>query len=207
MDIMAVLTLSASLFFILNPFASLPVFLSITKGLDEKAVKSYANKAITVAAILLFVFMFIGPSLMSIFNVTMESFRVAGGVMLMLMAVEIVFGLRLSKVKDEKGAAWVIIATPILTGPGVITAAILFSSQYGILPVMAAGSISLAATWVILRFTPLIMRYVGEQAISIVSKIIGLLIAAMAVEYMLRGIVEWMRLYAADALSAAAVLL
>ncbi|MDY0294014.1 MAG: MarC family protein [Candidatus Methanomethylophilaceae archaeon] len=207
MDIMAVLTLSASLFFILNPFASLPVFLSITKGLDEKAVKSYANKAITVAAILLFVFMFIGPSLMSIFNVTMESFRVAGGVMLMLMAVEIVFGLRLSKVKDEKGAAWVIIATPILTGPGVITAAILFSSQYGILPVMAAGIISLAATWVILRFTPLIMRYVGEQAISIVSKIIGLLIAAMAVEYMLRGIVEWMRLYAADALSAAAVLL
>lgn len=195
MDIAIILTMTLSLFFILDPFASLPVFMSVTKGLEPKVIKSYANRAVLVAGILLFVFMFVGPDLMKIFNVTMESFRVAGGIILMMMAVEIVFGLRLSKMSDEKGAAWVIVATPILTGPGVITAAVLFSNQYGIAEVMIAGLIALSATWVLLRCTPVIMKYIGEQAMGVVSKVIGLLIAAMAVEYVFRGTFEWIQLY------------
>jgi multiple antibiotic resistance protein len=202
MELAIILTLTISLFFILDPFASLPAFLSVTKGLEESEVKSYANKAVIVAAILLFVFMFLGSDLMSVFGITMESFRVAGGMILVLMGIETVFGYKMHGSNDDSAAAWVIIATPILTGPGVITASVIFSSQYGIANVMIAGLLALLITWVILRMSTVIMKIIGQQVIGIVSKIIGLLIAAMGVEYILRGATEWFKLYGADAVVA-----
>jgi multiple antibiotic resistance protein len=201
MDLGAVVSLTISLFFILDPFASLPMFISVTREEDRKTINSYANKAILVAAILLFVFMFVGEDLMNVFGVTMESFRVAGGLILILMAIELVFDLKLSKSTGSKGAPWVIIATPVLTGPGVITASILFSSQYGMDTVLVAGIIALLLTWVILRSASTIMRYVGTQVINIASRIIGLLIAAMGVEYIFRGALEWFQTYSAEAVS------
>ena len=198
MDVGIILSLTVSLFLILDPFASLPMFINITKDLDERTMKSYANKAIVVAAILLYVFMFIGNDLMDIFGVSMDSFRVAGGIIFLMMAIELVFGLKLSKMDDEKGAKWAIIASPILTGPGVITTAILFSDQQGILTVMIAGTIALLLTWVILRCSPIIMKYVGEQALGIVTKIIGLFIAAMGVESIFSGSLGWFQANIAD---------
>ena len=201
MDIGIVLSLTVSLFFILDPFASVPMFINITKGLEERDVKSYADKATVVAAILLFVFMFIGKDLMGVFGVTMDSFRVAGGIIFLMMAIELVFGLSLSKMDDEKGAKWAIIASPILTGPGVITTAILFSSQYGYLTVMVSGAAALIITWVILRYSSLIMRYVGEQALGIMTKIIGLFIAAMGVESIFAGSLGWFQANMTDIIS------
>lgn len=203
MDIGIILSLTVSLFLILDPFASLPMFINITKDLDERTMKSYANKAIVVAAILLYVFMFIGNDLMDIFGVSMDSFRVAGGIIFLMMAIELVFGLKLSKMDDEKGAKWAIIASPILTGPGVITTAILFSDQQGILTVMIAGTIALLLTWVILRCSPIIMKYVGEQALGIVTKIIGLFIAAMGVESIFSGSLGWFQSNIADLITVA----
>ena len=201
MDIGIILSLTVSLFLILDPFASVPMFINITKGLEERDVKSYADKATVVAAILLFVFMFIGKDLMGVFGVTMDSFRVAGGIIFLMMAIELVFGLSLSKMDDEKGAKWAIIASPILTGPGVITTAILFSSQYGYLTVMVSGAAALIITWVILRYSSLIMRYVGEQALGIMTKIIGVFIAAMGVESIFAGSLGWFQANMTDIIS------
>ena len=190
MDLEIIAMLTLSLFLIYNPFASLPIFISVSKGKEEDVIKSYANKAIIVAGVLLAVFVIIGPFLMDIFHVTMNSFRVAGGLVLLLMSVETIFGMKLWK-GGESDAAWVIVATPILTGPGVITTAVLFSDQYGMLPVLLAGIVSLALTWVILRNSARVMKAAGDQSINIMSKIVGLLIAAMAVEYIFSGTIGW----------------
>jgi multiple antibiotic resistance protein len=190
MEAETIALLTLSLFLIYNPFASLPIFISVSKGKDANVIKSYANKAIIVAGVLLAVFVVIGPFLMDLFGVTMNGFRVAGGLILLLMAVETVFGMKLWKGGDSD-AAWVIVATPILTGPGVITTAVLFSDQYGVLPVILAGGISLAVTWVILRNSARVMKIAGDQSIGIMSKIVGLLIAAMAVEYIFSGAAGW----------------
>lgn len=191
MDPLSILTLSVTLFMILDPFASLPMFISITKGLDGRTVKSYANKAILVAAILLFVFMLIGPELMSVFDVSMSSFKVAGGIIFLMMAIELVFGLKLSQISDDSGAKWAIIASPVLTGPGVITTAIIYSQQYGMETVAVAGIIALIATWAILRMSSSLMKAVGEQALGVVTRIIGLFIAAMGVESIFSGSLSW----------------
>lgn len=200
MDPLSILTLSVTLFMILDPFASLPMFISITKGLDERTVKSYANKAILVAAILLFVFMLIGPELMSVFDVSMSSFKVAGGIIFLMMAIELVFGLKLSQISDDSGAKWAIIASPVLTGPGVITTAIIYSQQYGMETVAVAGIIALIATWAILRMSSSLMKAVGEQALGVVTRIIGLFIAAMGVESIFSGSLSWFTDNTADIL-------
>lgn len=202
MDLTAIVTVAVSLFFILDPFASLPVFLSVTKGVDEDTVRKYADKASVVAAVLLIVFILIGPYLMDVFGITMDSFRVAGGIMLLLMAVELVFDIGQKKSGDESKAPWVIVATPILSGPGVITQAILLSEDYGLIVVILGSLIALAVTWVLLRNSALIVRVAGEQAIGIFSRVIGLLIAAMGVEYVFTGTFDWI-----DAQEAAGLIL
>ena len=195
MDPMALASVTLSIFLVMNPFSSIPTFLSITKGVDKDTMRGYANRAVVVAGILLFVFIFIGSPLMSVFGVTMESFRVAGGVILVLMGAELVFSLRLNKSADEKDAPWIIVATPIMTGPGVITAAILFTQGYGYALVVVAGVLALAVTWALLRMSPSIVRLVGVNALNITSKIVGLLLAALGVEYMFQGANQWVAMY------------
>ena len=191
MDIGIVLSMIISLFLILDPFASLPMFLSITKDLDEKTVRSYANKAVLVATVLLIVFIFFGQDIMGLFGVTMDSFRVAGGIIFLMMAIELVFGFKLSHSEGEKGAAWAVIASPVLTGPGVITAAVLLSTENGLIPVLIASIIALTMTWIILRMSSRIMHAVGEQALSIFTKVIGLFIASMGVQSIFAGSLGW----------------
>ena len=172
MDIGVIFPMAISLFLILDPFASLPMFISITKGLDKTTIHSYANKSVLVASLLLAIFLFFGTQIMDLFGVTMDSFRVAGGIIFLMMSIELVFGLKLSKNTEEKGAAWAVIASPVLTGPGVITAAILFSAEYGVIPALIASIIALALTWAILWSSEWIMKAAGEQAISIMTRII-----------------------------------
>ena len=194
-DIAAFASVTLSIFLVMNPFSSIPTFLSITSGVGRDTLRSYANRAVVVAGALLFMFIFIGSPLMSLFGVTMESFRVAGGVILVLMGAELVFGLKMSKMSEEKDAPWIIVATPIMTGPGVITAAILFTQEYGYAEVILAGMVALIATWALLRMSPSIVRLVGVNALSITSKIVGLLLAALGVEYMFQGANEWVAMY------------
>lgn len=194
-DIVALASVTLSIFLVMNPFSSIPTFLSITSGVGRDTLRSYANRAVVVAGVLLFMFIFIGSPLMSLFGVTMESFRVAGGVILVLMGAELVFGLKMSKMSEEKDAPWIIVATPIMTGPGVITAAILFTQEYGYVEVILAGMVALIATWALLRMSPSIVRLVGVNALSITSKIVGLLLAALGVEYMFQGANEWVAMY------------
>lgn len=194
-EIAALASVTLSIFLVMNPFSSIPTFLSITSGVGRDTLRSYANRAVVVAGVLLFMFIFIGSPLMSLFGVTMESFRVAGGVILVLMGAELVFGLKMSKMSEEKDALWIIVATPIMTGPGVITAAILFTQEYGYAEVILAGMVALIATWALLRMSPSIVRLVGVNALSITSKIVGLLLAALGVEYMFQGANEWVAMY------------
>lgn len=150
------------LFFIFDPFASVPLFIAMTKGLDDKAMVSSANRAVLVAAILFFIFVLIGQPLLSMFGITIEGFKIAGGLVLLLMAMEIVFGLNMIRSGDQN-VAWVIIATPILSGPGVISTAIILTVQLDPVTVLLAGSFSLLITWVLMRNAPPLRRGGGYE--------------------------------------------
>jgi len=178
------------LFFIFDPFATVPMFITLTRDQTEKEQMASANKAVLVAGILFAVFALIGTELLALFSISVDAFRIAGGIVLLLMAMEIIFSLQMSK-KEDTSVAWVIIATPLLSGPGVITTAILLVHLYGHFTVIIAGVISLAVTWGIMRNSLLISQKVGNNAIDVVSKIIGMLLAAIAVEFIMRGSVDY----------------
>ncbi|NLI74462.1 MAG: MarC family protein [Euryarchaeota archaeon] len=182
------------LFFIFDPFASVPLFIAMTKGLDGKSMVTSANRAVLVAAILFVIFVLIGKYLLSMFGITIEGFRIAGGLVLLLMGMEIVFGLSLIRSGDQN-VAWVIIATPILSGPGVISTAIILTVQLDPITVLLAGGFSLLITWILMRNAHRFVELVGTNVIDVFSKVVGLLVAAIGIEYMLRGITEWLDLY------------
>jgi multiple antibiotic resistance protein len=144
-----------------------------------------------VAAILFFIFVLIGQPLLSMFGITIEGFKIAGGLVLLLMAMEIVFGLNMIRSGDQN-VAWVIIATPILSGPGVISTAIILTVQLDPVTVLLAGSFSLLITWVLMRNAHRFVEVVGTNVIDVFSKVVGLLIAAIGIEYMLGGITGWL---------------
>jgi multiple antibiotic resistance protein len=178
------------LFFIFDPFASLPVFICMTKDQSDQEKMHSANNAVIVSAILFVIFALVGTLLLDLFGVTVDGFRIAGGIVLLLMAVEIIFGLSFTKA-GEKDVAWVIIATPILTGPGVITTAILLVSKYDVITVLLAGMFALMVTWLLLHNSVYIVRKIGNNAIEVFSRIIGLLLAAVAVEYIMTGALDY----------------
>jgi multiple antibiotic resistance protein len=178
------------LFFIFDPFASLPIFMAMTKDQSEKERMRSANNAVLVSTILFVIFALVGTLLLDLFGVSVDGFRIAGGIVLLLMAVEIIFGLSFTKA-GEKDVAWVIVATPILTGPGVITTAILLVSKFDVVTTLLAGAFALIVTWLLLHNSIYIVRLVGNNAIEIFSRVIGLLLAAVAVEYIMQGALDY----------------
>jgi len=185
----------ALLFFIFDPFASLPIFISLTKNMDDREKERSANKAVLVSAVLFVIFTLLGTSILSLFGISLDAFRIAGGLVLFLMAIEIIFSLSFSRGNEQSNVAWVIIATPILTGPGVISTAILLTASVGAFTTIIAGVIALAVTWGLLRNSIYIVRKVGNNTIEIFSKIIGLLLAALAVEFILQGVNDWIKVH------------
>ena len=190
MDLQALVYAAAIFFFIFDPFATLPVFISSTKSLDEDVKVKSADKAILVSIILFVIFVLIGNNLLQIFDISISAFKLAGGIILFLLALEIIFGLQLGG-QGEKNVAWVVIASPLLTGPGVMTTAIVLAGQHGYLLTILAGLPVLLFTWFLLRKASLIVRLLGNNVIDITSRIIGLLVAAMGAEFVLSGVMEY----------------
>jgi multiple antibiotic resistance protein len=181
------------LFFIFDPLASLPIFISLTKGSDARSRVHSANMAVLVAVILFLIFVFVGKQLLEAFGISIEGFQVAGGLVLLLMALEVIFGMEMMK-RGEQNVAWVIIATPVLSGPGVITTSILLVNEYGYMVTIIAGSIALFITWLFFRNAPRILDFLGSTTVDIFGRIIGLLIAALGIEFILDGVFDYIEL-------------
>jgi len=178
------------LFVVMDPFSSIGPFLALTKGFkDEQRVKS-ANEAAVVAALLMVPFMFSGMSVLSMLGISLASFKIGGGIVLALLGLQIVLGFSLSKEekKPTGTAVAIIIATPMLTGPGVLVTVVFLKQQYGLPIAILASLISLSLSWLLIRNAHRIQRKVGENVIDIFSKIMGLLLVALAIEFISSGI-------------------
>lgn len=176
---------------IMDPFISLPIFLSLTRKEDIKKKHLIALEAVAIAGGLLFVFLFFGQSILSALGITFDSMQIAGGIVLGVMGLELVLGLSFPREKEKirkVPPAALILGTPVLSGPGVITTAIILSGQYGIWITAAAALLALATTWVILRYSDVINNAIGETGIELLSRIMGLLLIAVAVQFALIGL-------------------
>lgn len=181
------------LIIILDPFLGIMVFISLTREMNRKERAGQAFVAVFVAFALLLIFLFAGHLLFNLLGLTFSSFIVAGGVILLILGIQEVLGLEFSH-KDEKAAvAGVIIGTPLLCGPGAISTIIILSREHGYAIPLIALILCITITWLMLYFSDKISAFLGEKMIEIISRILGLLLAAMAVQFIKDGIVEMVR--------------
>jgi multiple antibiotic resistance protein len=170
----------------MDPFSSFTVFISLTKKFSKKEKIKSANKAVLVAAILAFVFVLTGKSILDLFSISLRSFTVIGGITLFLLGLEMILSFKISKEKAKNyNVAAVIVATPLTTGPGVIASVIIFTNEIGMVLTSLALFLSLFLIWLFLRVSEYVERVLGKEVIDIISKIVGILIAAKGIELIL----------------------
>ncbi|MEN3203515.1 MAG: MarC family protein [Atribacterota bacterium] len=178
----------AILIIILDPFLGMITFLALTRRMSERERAEQAFLAVFVAFALLVVFLFGGQVLFSLLGISFSSFMVAGGVILLLLGIEDILGLQFSKREANTKAIAVIIGTPLLCGPGAITSIIVLAQRYGyFVPFMALVS-ALVVTWILLLFAQKVAALLGERIVEVLSRVLGLLLSAIAVEFVKEGI-------------------
>jgi len=184
------ITSFVTLFVIMDPFASLPAFIALTKNFNDSQRMQAANKAVTIAGILALIFLFAGTALLDALGISMGSFRIAGGILLALLGLETVLGFSFNHEhkKQDLNAVAVLIATPLLTGPGLLSSLILLSSQFGYWIPLGAVVAALALSWLILHYSNVLKRVLGNQIIEISSKVMGLLLVGIGIEFIRGGL-------------------
>jgi multiple antibiotic resistance protein len=176
-----------SLFVIMGPFASVPVFVSIA-GRSKEGKIAVATKAVVIAAAVLFTFLFLGRYILMAFMIDFNSLRVGGGVILAILGVELALGFSVSGGRRKYSPAVVLIGTPLLTGPGVIVTTMIFVSEYGYLSTAIGAIAALLMSWLILLLSTRMIGLIGESGVEIISTVTGIMLVAVAVNFIMEGI-------------------
>ena len=191
-----------SILFLVDPIAVVPTFLAITQGETVERRRATARRACIAAGILLIVFAAAGNLIFRAFGITLPAFRIAGGAILWLVAMDMLRGERRtqeSEAEIDEGirkddVALTPLAMPMLAGPGAISTVMVLSGQART-PARAAviyGSIvvTLIISWIMLRVSDRVMSRFGQTGIRVVMRIMGLMLAAVAVQFVVTGIRE-----------------
>lgn len=179
----------AALFIILDPLLSVPIFAAMTKGQSAAEIHKQAFIAVAVAGGLMYLFLIFNKMIFDILGLNLPSFQIAGGILLFLLGIQEALGIELGHCKEHsKTAAGVIIGTPLLCGPGTITTVMLLSRDYGLLIPFIAITLALLATWLVLYYSEKIQRILGEVVTDIMGKVLGMLVAAIAVKIIASGV-------------------
>ena len=201
---MTALFLSAfiTLFVVIDPPGCAPIYAGLTKGATSAQRRNMAIRACVIAAVILLVFALFGEQLLGALHIELDSFRIAGGLMLFWIAFEMVFEKRTQRREDraQKVAATAEVedvsvfpmAIPMLAGPGAIAAIMLLMNEAqgleGTLTVLGALGAVLVITMLALIAAGPLMRLFGDKVEAAVTRVLGVLLAALAAQYVIDGL-------------------
>lgn len=196
----------SAVFFVVDPIGVVPLFLAMTHSDPPEKVRSMALRACLVGCGLLSFFALFGGVVFKVMGVTLSAFRVAGGILLLITALDMLRArtseTRTSPGEAEEGAtkddiAIVPLAVPLLAGPGSIaTVMVLMSKGQGILsaiPVVISILITFVASYFLLRAAVLVQRVLRQSGVAILQRVMGLILAAIAVQFIAEGARALMR--------------
>jgi multiple antibiotic resistance protein len=185
-------------FVVIDPIGTTPLFLVVTKGLNAKDKNNVAFEGVLIATIVLLFFAFFGNYVLKYLGISFPAFTIAGGVILFLIALEMLFDIRSERKKrsinDKRDKISIFpIAIPLLAGPAAITSVILTISQaegsYSLLIINIICLISvMLVSFIILRVFTKFQKFINEKIINIFSRVIGIILAALSIQYILDGI-------------------
>lgn len=188
-----------SLLFIVDPIAVVPTYLVITQDETPAQRRVTAARACVAAAFIMVVFALAGSAIFRLFGITLPAFRIAGGLILWLVAMDMLRGRRTTQEGAEEivegtakeDVAVTPLAMPMLAGPGAISTVMVLASQAAGLGqrVVVYGSIVLTAiiSWITLRVGERLVARFGQTGIRVMTRIMGLLLAAVAIQFIITG--------------------
>ena len=180
------------LFVIMDPSGNIPIFMALTKGMSERGRKKELNYAVLVATILLLLFAFLGKIILYVLGITTDSFMIAGGILLLFFSLDLLRGEHKYVGSGESGAGVgvgaVPLGTPLLAGPGAITAVMVIIKYYGIGVVLFAIFAAIVATRLVLGQSERIYQILGKVGSEVLSRVMGIIVAAIAIEFIAGGI-------------------
>ncbi len=175
------------LFLILDPLGNLPLFMAATHNQSSSERRRTFSLATFVAFILLVIFMLGGITVLNLFRVTLADLQIAGGLLLLIIAVRIVlFGHW--GVEETSHTSFVPLACPLLAGPGAITATLVLQATYGLFITTLAVIVSFLIAWLILMFGERLFRLLGETGSMVLAQVMALLLATIAVQFIRTGL-------------------
>jgi multiple antibiotic resistance protein len=189
-------------FVVIDPPGCAPIYAGLTAGVGRVQTRAMAVRAVIVAAIILLIFALFGEQLLHALGIELDSFRIAGGIMLFLIALDMVFERRTQRREDRaqklmdtpevEDVSIFPMAMPMIAGPGSIASVMLLMSQNtGIdraAVVLAALATILALTLVALLAAGPIMRLLGSRIEAVITRLLGVLLAALAAQFVIDGI-------------------
>ena len=176
-----------TLFVIMDPVGTIPIFLSLTRGRSRATVKRAAWQAVTVSFAVIVAFAFFGQQILDYLGISLPALQCAGGLLLLLVALELLTGKEETPTAgSDVNVALVPLGTPLLAGPGAIVATMVFSRQVHHVAEFVAVGLGVVlvhvALWLAMRFSLPILRVLREGGVILVSRIAGLLLSAIAVQ-------------------------
>ncbi len=185
----------SSLFTVIDPLAAAPIFVSLTHGRSREAIRAIALRACAVALIVLVVFAVSGAVVFRVFGITLDAFRIGGGLVFLTIGLPMMMGAkRPPDPKDEAPSdpSVVPLGVPLLAGPGAITTVMVLMGQSRgaahAAALVGALVLALAATFASLVVAPMILRRLGPSGLALVTKVMGLIVVVLGVQLVLDGI-------------------
>lgn len=191
-----------ALFTVVDPVGLVPVVLALTATLTPQERALVITRAVLIAAIVIAIFGVAGPFIFSSLGVTSEAFSIAGGLLLFLIAIDMLFGrqsgaretpreARDARTRDDVSVFP--LAIPLIAGPGALaTITLLLGTAQGNIVTLGlvaiAAAITLIAAWIAMRISTIIQKRVGTTGILVLSRVLGMLLAAVAAQFILNGI-------------------
>lgn len=199
-DITVLLTTFATLIVILDPMGLMPVFLGLTSKLSRTAQRKAAFQASLVSFGVILAFAFLGQQILRALHISMESLKLSGGVLLFLVAMELLTSSDMEEPDtgdDAVNVALVPLGIPLLAGPGAIVAVMVSMAQAhsvgSIVGVVGAVVATHVVIWLSMRFALELSRFLGTGGIMLLTKISGVLLAAIATELVMGGVFDFIK--------------
>ncbi len=200
LDLAALITAFTTMFVIIDPIGLAPVFLALTQGMTPTHRRRLATRACLTGAALLTLFALAGEAILNFVGITMPAFRIAGGVLLFLTALDMLFERRQSRREDRADEAEAThddpsvfpLAIPLIAGPGAIASIILLSGSttgwIGLVEVLLVMLSVIGIVFLMFLAAAPLERLMGRTGIIVVTRLLGMLLAALAIQFILDGL-------------------
>ena len=166
------------LFAIIDVVGNIPLIVL----LREKYKVIESEKASFVSLIIMVVFLFVGEVLLNLLGVDINSFAVAGSIIILFLAAEMILGVKLYKDSNPKTASIVPIAFPLIAGPGTLTTLISIKSEYNDINIILAIALNMILVYIVLKSSEKIQKILGSQGINILRKVFGIILLAIGIK-------------------------